>query len=765
MRLVPLLIAMTATIAGLVLPGAEGTPTNSSAAPWFANMDFGPVLNDTITAPMPAGNIAIKGHAVRLRTGGTMGGMCFDADLLRFSAGWTGGYLALRGVAYEGKHGPHGPDIAGTQIFGTPARPGWVLGEDQDGPDRFSDPRSEPFGPIPRGQAHFAAEYLYGEQAVFAYTVGTGSVLELPGFEAGGKAVSRTMRLTDLPAATVLLAEVSGAIGTTAGPSATLTGDGRALSVGLVGAPAGARLVVRDGRILLSLPATAKAWFKVVYAPVPAADLAGVLAQATDLTDPATLTTGGPARYPQTVETIGELGTGSGAYVVDTITLPEKNPWQSRMRIGGHDFFADGRAAVCTWNGDVWIVSGIDAGLGKLTWRRFATGLHQPLGLRIVDDVIYVTTRDGIERLRDLNHDGEADVYENFNNDVHTTPAFHEFPFDLWNDAAGNFYFAKAGPVRSGGRGWETIAAHHGCLLKVSKDGQKLEVVATGLRAPNGMSVGPGDQITTGDNEGTWTPTSRINLVTSGAFLGVPPLAHRTPEPTECPKPLVWIPHNIDNSCGGQAWTLDAKWGLPAGQLLHLAYGSSSLFVVGWGPSEGLPQAAVVRFPLTFNTGIMRARFNPHDGQLYVSGLRGWQTNGAKDGGFQRVRYTGKPANLPIAYVVKKDGVVLTFSDPLDPKLAMDPGNYAAETWNYLWTGNYGSPEVTLHDPKKKGHDQLTVAGATVSADGRTVFLRIPQLEPAMQLKVSWKIAAADGTPLTQDCYATVNQLGTAVGP
>src|SRR5436190_724596 len=53
-------------------------------------------------------------------------------------------------------------------------------------------------------------------------------------------------------------------------------------------------------------------------------------------------------------------------------------------------------------------------------------------------------------RLHDLNNDGEADYYEAFNYDVHTTTGFHEFPFDLQTDPQRNFYFAKAGPVRDG---------------------------------------------------------------------------------------------------------------------------------------------------------------------------------------------------------------------------------------------------------------------------------------------------------------------------
>jgi len=85
------------------------------------------------------------------------------------------------------------------------------------------------------------------------------------------------------------------------------------------------------------------------------------------------------------------------------------------MRLTALDFFSDGRCAVCTMNGDVWIVSNIDANLERVTWKRFATGLYEPLGLRIVDDTIYVLGRDQITRLHDLNGDGEADFYEDFN--------------------------------------------------------------------------------------------------------------------------------------------------------------------------------------------------------------------------------------------------------------------------------------------------------------------------------------------------------------
>ena len=42
---------------------------------------------------------------------------------------------------------------------------------------------------------------------------------------------------------------------------------------------------------------------------------------------------------------------------------------------------------------------------------------------------------------------------------------------------------------------------------------------------------------------------------------------------------------------------------------------------------NGQMQGGAVRFPWHFNSGSMRARFNPVDGQLYVCGFQGWQTN------------------------------------------------------------------------------------------------------------------------------------------
>ncbi len=450
--------------------------------------------------------------------------------------------------------------------------------------------------------------------------------------------------------------------------------------------------------------------------------------------------------------------------MVDSIPVPFKNPYKSWMRLGGFDLFSDGRAAVCTWSGDVWIVSGIDGDLQKITWKRYAAGLFQALGLKIVDDTVYVLGRDQITRLHDLNGDGEADFYECFNNDVMITQNFHEFIFDLQTDPAGNFYFVRGGPVRPGGRGWDKLVPHHGCLFKVSKDGSKLEVVARGFRAPNGMSVGPHGEITCGDNEGTWTPTCPINWIKPGGFYGVPEFAGQDPKTAIRDNPLCWLPHNgpdsVDNSNGGQTWVpATAKFGPLTGQLLHTSYGTCTLFEVLKEEVDGQMQGGVVPL-LRFDSGVNRLRFRSEENALYLTGLRGWQTSASRDAGFYRVRYTGKQAPLPIDLHVRPGTIEIVFSAPLDKSVAEDADNYNLRQWNYRWTENYGSAHYKVSNPKQQGFDEVEVQAATLAPDGKTVTLKVEKLQPVMQMKIAFNLKSADGAKVRQAIYNTINVVG-----
>jgi hypothetical protein len=174
---------------------------------------------------------------------------------------------------------------------------------------------------------------------------------------------------------------------------------------------------------------------------------------------------------------------------------------------------------------------------------------------------------------------------------------------------------------------------------------------------------------------------------------------------------------------------------------------------------DGVPQGGVVRFPLGFSSGVMRARFNPADGQLYLCGLRAWQTAAARDATFCRVRYTGNPVAMPAALHVVPGGIELTFTTPLDPDSANDPGSFGVEQWNYRWTEAYGSPEYSVADPSKPGHDDVAVASARLSDDGRTVFLAIPGIRPVMQMGVRYDLDTKGGQAIKDTVYLTVNRV------
>ncbi len=215
-----------------------------------------------------------------------------------------------------------------------------------------------------------------------------------------------------------------------------------------------------------------------------------------------------------------------------------------------------------------------------------------------------------------------------------------------------------------------------------------------------------------------------------------------------------------DNSSGGQVWVEGDQWGPFKNDMLLTSYGMCSLFHVMSETVDGQEQAAVARFPLEFSSGIMRARFNPHDGQLYLSGLRGWQTRGGKDGVFCRVRFTGKPLRMPAEMHVKKTGVEIRFTCDLDPEAAADEGNYAIQQYNYRWTAEYGSADYSVANPSKKGRDEITVKTAKLLPDKKTVFLEIDDLKPVMQMEIHYKIKSADGKPFNDMIYNTINKVG-----
>ncbi len=446
---------------------------------------------------------------------------------------------------------------------------------------------------------------------------------------------------------------------------------------------------------------------------------------------------GGPSQWPQKLETRARTGATS-PYAVDTIEPPFENPWKALMFFGDHDFLPDGSALICTMQGDVWHVEGLDAGLNNVTWRRFASGLSHPLGLVVVDGVAHVLGRDQITRLRDVNGDGEADSYECMTNAYVTSPNGHDFICGLQRDAKGNFYTA------SGNQG----------ILRIKPDGKTIDVIATGFRNPDGLGLSLDGVITVPSSEGEWTCASMVAEIREGGHYGYGgPKDGKTPD-----LPLVYMPRGLDNSSGGQVFVTSDRWGPLKGQCIHLSFGAGTAFLLLRDKVNGQPQGAAVPLPFEFDSGAHRARFNPADGQLYVSGMSGWGSYTPRDGSFQRVRYTDAKVQLPIQFRAHENGLKVGFSSPVDSSVVENLKNQFAQAWNYRYGSAYGSPEFSPSHPGTPGHDTLAIKSTHVLDDGKTVFLEIPDIQPVNQLHIRMRVDAG----LPHDLFATVHALAPA---
>ncbi|MFL3667389.1 MAG: DUF6797 domain-containing protein, partial [Verrucomicrobiota bacterium] len=719
----------------------------------YIDMNYGPYLSASIeVAP---GNIAYKGIAIRLDAGpgGVSKGsefVLFDTDTLRMAAAWSGDeFIDWRSIVYDGSHGTH-PKLVGERLFTNPVAPGWA----RPGTDQFEDPRlrgldNKPYGPLPRDWGQWQGLGLHGNVVFLQYAIDGEKIVERPALRRsnGVKAIVRTLfiqsRKTDWQMQ-VSHGEGRAMLKSVDGQSVATFANG--LTAGFVGAPEGAKFVATDGgQLRLHIPAGEPVEFHLALAKVSDGKLssfasllveAGKPENSLDAIEP-TL----PRRWPESVKTKPRRLGKPGAFVTESITAPDKNPYRSWMRLGGFDFFEGGdRAAVCTWMGDVWLVDGINSKPQEFTWTRIATGMFQPLGLKIVEGKIFVTCRDQITQLVDTNDDGETDYYRAFNHDAQVTEHFHEFAMDLQTDAHGNFYYTKAARHAK-----TALVSQHGTLLRVSPDGKTTEIIASGFRAPNGVCVNPDGTFYVSDQEGHWTPKNEINLIEKGKFYGNLMGYHKGLTEADITSPMVWMHNDFDRSPAQQLWVNSDKWGGLGSQLINLSYGTGYVYVVMEEKVNGRFQGGVVRIPdFDFPTGVMRGRFNPVDGQLYACGLFGWAGNKTRPGGFYRLKHTGKPVHLPVAIHATKDGISLTFTNELDAETAADPESYSVKRWGYRRTRNYGSRDYKADG--SQGRDRVEVAGVKLSADKKSVLLQIAEMKPTMQMQIEYKIDAADGT-------------------
>ncbi len=704
-------------------------PPETTGEPWeratdvdwvdgrLRRMDTGPTFNATMRYQHGLRLVTVyKGTAIRVGDKGE-GGVIFDRNQLRLAAGWAGGWLNHSDRRFGLLNTP---TPVGKLLFSTPSMAGWR------NPDSAGNVKYPATAPLPHSWGRYQGMYLHGNRAVVAYTVGGVEVRESPWLEtiAGRPVITRTFEVAASKRPLALLLDDSAVV------QFEREEDRRSPEKSAEGS-----------RELRLLPSDRPRRFTVYHGA------GGEIGKHPTL-DLGQLTRPGPGRYPTPLVTRGEVAKDDAPYVVDTLTIPYDNPHRALFFCTGHDFLPDGRVAVCTAHGDVWLVK-FDDKLERVEWRRFATGLYQPLGLKVIDGKVVVLERGQLTRLQDTNGDGEADFYENLCHDWHTGSGEHSYDTCLETDAAGNFYFFKTG---------DTELPHGGCLLQVSRDGKKVEIFATGFRHPIGLGVSPAGLVTGADQEGNWMPMTRVDVYKRGGFYGDMRAHHRAVAPKIYDGPLVWLPKDVDNSAGGQAWVPHDRFGLPKGQMLHLSYGRCKLYALLTQQIDDVWQAGAVDLGVRFLSGSARGRFHPADGHLYVTGLNGWQTAAKRDGCLQRVRYTGKALPMPVGLRVQADGIRIDFARPL-AKSAADRSRYRVEQCNIRWSADYGSKRWSVRDPSRQGQDVIEVGAATLSEDGKSVFLRIKDLKPVMMMRIGYDVQAADGERLSGAIHNTIHRL------
>ena len=172
--------------------------------------------------------------------------------------------------------------------------------------------------------------------------------------------------------------------------------------------------------------------------------------------------------------------------------------------------------------------------------------------------------------------------------------------------------------------------------MRISPDGRKPETLADGLRNPNGLAVGPTASSRSRRRKETGLRPRQSSKFSPAVTTDSADLATTPDRPLGYDPPLCWISRQVDNSSGGQVWVTSNAWNPLVGQLLHFSYGRCTMLLTLRETIDSRAQGAVVPLPVQFDSGAMRGRFHPRDGQLYVTGLKGWVSSAAQDGCFQR---------------------------------------------------------------------------------------------------------------------------------
>ena len=465
--------------------------------------------------------------------------------------------------------------------------------------------------------------------------------------------------------------------------------------------------------------------------------------------------------------------TESDYYRINTLPIPENIV----LEVGGLAVLPDGRLAASTRRGEVWLIGNpYLKGSGQPTYKRFAHGLHEPLGLLFKKDHFLISQRGEVTKLMDTDGDDQADVYE----------SFYKWPL------SGNYHQYSYGPVEApngdllvtlnvdwigyGG----SLSKWRGWMLKLNDKGE-MTPWATGLRSPAGYTAlrGSGD-IFYAENQGDWVGSGRITHLAKGDFAGNPAGLRWTDEPgsplkikpKDVPntgepmyevakrfpdlKPAaVWFPHTLmgistsdisEDNTGG-------AFGPFAGQLFVGDQGHSKIMRVFLEKINGTWQGACFPFREGFQSGLLRMVWG-QDGSLFVGQTsRGWAATGKSPFGIQRLVWTGKTPFEIKTISSTPDGFELGFTMPIDKKTALDADSYSFNSFTYKYHNTYGSPIINTK--------ALEIKHIQVSEDGlkARVVLDSLRLGYIHEIKAEG-IKSASGLPLLHNFgYYTLNQI------
>src|SRR5688572_18378249 len=131
----------------------------------------------------------------------------------------------------------------------------------------------------------------------------------------------------------------------------------------------------------------------------------------------------------------------SDCYKIHTFSIPES----ITLECGALEFMPDGRLAVATRFGDIYLVNNLyDDPPAKAQFVRWASGLHEVLGLayNAKDGFLYAVQRGEITKLKDTDNDDACDVFETFCDDWAVTGDYHEYALGSKFDREGNLFVA-----------------------------------------------------------------------------------------------------------------------------------------------------------------------------------------------------------------------------------------------------------------------------------------------------------------------------------